>query len=95
MIWILETVRHYYHKVQGKQDEHEVGAEELVYQMIQRYPSIHELLKQEHHHQAPKLLLLPISANKSGNCVLKENAFNVKIQYLTSGPMEQESGRPL
>lgn len=63
--------------------------------MIQRYPSIHELLKQEHHHQAPKLLLLPISANKSGNCVLKENAFNVKIQYLTSGPMEQESGRPL
>jgi hypothetical protein len=36
MIWIFETVRHYYHKVQGKQDEHEVGAEELVYQMIQQ-----------------------------------------------------------
>jgi hypothetical protein len=60
MICIFRS-RHYYHKAQGKQDEHEVGAEELVYQMIQRYPSIHELLKQEHHHQAPKLLLLPIT----------------------------------
>ena len=77
MIWyeFLDS-RHYYHKVQDKQGEHEVGVEELVYQMIQHYPSVHELLKQEHHHQAPKLLLLPINVNKSDNCV---KAFNVKI----------------
>jgi hypothetical protein len=53
MSFHILTKTKYYHRVQGKQDEHEEGAGELVYQMIQRYPSIHELPKQEHHHQAP------------------------------------------
>jgi hypothetical protein len=42
-----------YHKNQGKLVGYSMEAEEQECQMILHYPAIHEVPKQEHHHQAP------------------------------------------